>query len=284
MVVLAQRWAHAFMARRADVVVQVSGGGTGVGIASLAAGTTDVATASRPTTDRERTDLERRRGRRIVETPVALDAVAVYVHARNGVRSLSLEEIADVFRGRRRRWSELGGAARPIVLYSRENSSGTYAYFKERVLGGADFAPHTQMLPGTAAVIHAIAHDENGIGYGGIGYGAGIRAVPLRVGSGEAVVPSAEDAANGRYPLARSLFLTTAGPPEGLAADFVGFATSAEGQRLVLASGFFPLPSTPALASEDAESDLSGSGDPAAGAPPSSAPNEPAVANVSDAH
>jgi phosphate transport system substrate-binding protein len=174
---------------------------------------------------------------------VALDAVAVYVHADNDVESLSLEELEGIFRGRIDDWSELGQRPGPIVLYSRENNSGTYAYFKEHVLGGRDFASSAQTLPGTAAVINAVSRDRRGIGYGGIGYAGGVRTVPLREGEGEPVAPTAENAIDGAYPLARFLYMYTAGEPGGVAADFIEWVRSDEGQRLVSDIGYYPLPS-----------------------------------------
>lgn len=241
MVILAQRWAEAYMRERPGTVVQVSGGGSGTGLAALLNGTTDIANASRAIEPAEQASLRERRGVEAHETPVALDAVAIYVHTGNPVRALSLAELAAIFRGRIRTWDEVGGPARPIVLYSRENNSGTYVYFKEHVLGGADFAVHAQTLPGTAAVINAVTHDPNGIGYGGIGYGGAVRALAIRTDAGP-VAPTLETAVGGRYPLARLLFMYTAGPPSGLPAEFLAWARSPRGQELVRAAGFFPLP------------------------------------------
>jgi len=251
MVILAQRWAEGYMAAHEGQTIQVSGGGSGAGIASLLGGTADIASASRPMNDRERAALSQERHEVAHETRVALDALAIYVHGDNPIASLSIEQLASIYRGRTTSWAELGGPDRPIVLYSRENNSGTYAYFKEHVLGGADFAAEAQTLPGTAAVINAVSRDEGGIGYGGIGYAEGVHTVPIVGADGTIVEPSLENATSGRYPLSRYLFLYTAGAPRGLAADFVGFVTSAEGQRLVNEAGFYPLP--PA---ERAEADL----------------------------
>ncbi len=242
MVILAQRWAEGYMQRHEGAVVQVSGGGSGTGIASLLGGTADIANASRPMSDRERTTLAAERHAEAVEHRVALDALAVYVHGDNPIASLTLAQLASVFRGQITNWSELGGADRPIVLYSRENNSGTYAYFKEHVLDGADFAATAQTLPGTAAVINAVSRDAGGIGYGGIGYSTGVRAVPIAGDDGAPIAPSMENATSGRYPLSRFLFMYTAGAPTGTAADFIAFVGSAEGQQLVEEAGFYPLP------------------------------------------
>jgi phosphate transport system substrate-binding protein len=240
MVILAQRWAERYMEEHPGSAIQVAGGGTGTGLASLINGTTDIAAASRPITDRERRNLRRNRGVDARETSVAIDAVAIYVHADNLVRPLTLPELSRVFRGRARNWSELGGPNERIVLYSRENNSGTYAFFKEHVLSNADFATSAQTLPGTAAVINVVSHDRRGIGYGGIGYGEGVRAVPILV-DGVAVAPDVNSASDGRYPLARPLLVYTAGEPRRLARDFIEWVRSPDGQRLVRDAGYFPL-------------------------------------------
>lgn len=242
MVILAQRWAERYMDEHPGTTVQVTGGGTGTGLASLINGTTDIACASRPITDRERRYLLRNRGVAAHEVPVAIDAVAVYVHRDNDVEALSLDQLRAIFRGRVDDWSQLGRPEGPIVLYSRENSSGTYAYFKERVLGGLDFAPSAQMLPGTAAVINAVSRDPSSIGYGGVGYGGGVRTVPLSDGDSPPVAPTAEHAIDRTYPLSRFLYMVTTGEPQGLAGDFIDWVRSPAGQRSVREVGYYPLP------------------------------------------
>lgn len=247
MVILAQHWAQHFMRAHPDTSVQVSGGGSGTGIAALIHGNTDLATASRPIREGERQTIRERRGAEVHETRVALDALAVYVNEQSPLRELTIDELALVFRGRRTRWSELGGADRRIILYSRENNSGTYAYFKEHVLQDLDFAVSAQTLPGTSAVIHAVARDRHSIGYGGIGYGRGARTLRIaRTDGAPYVEPSLENAVSGAYPLARHLYIYTVGEPTGLAARFLDFARSPEGQRLVETTGFYPLPRTQA--------------------------------------
>jgi phosphate transport system substrate-binding protein len=243
MVILAQRWSEAYMRAHSGTTIQVSGGGSGTGIAALINGNTDLATASRPIRDSERATIRERRGADVHETRVALDALAVYVNEANALREITMPELALVFRGRTTRWSELGGPDRRIILYSRENNSGTYAYFKEHVLENLDFAASAQTLPGTSAVIHAVARDRYSIGYGGIGYGQGARTLAIAPAEGEpAVPPTLENATQGTYPLARFLYIYTVGEPTGLAAAFLEFARSAEGQALVEATGFYPLP------------------------------------------
>lgn len=241
MVVLSQRWAEGYMQSHPGSTIQVSGGGSGTGIASLLNGTTDIANASRPISDRERQQLSTE-GAPATDTRVALDALAVYVHADNPIPALSVAQLSEIFRGRVTNWSAVGGPDRPIVLYSRENNSGTYEYFKEHVLDGADFAPNAQTLPGTAAVINAVARDPGGIGYGGIGYGTGVRTLPIAGEDGTLIEPTMENATSGRYPLARYLFMVTRGEPQGTARELIDWILSPPGQALVSEVGFYPLP------------------------------------------
>lgn len=240
MVILAQRWAERYMSAHSDATIQVSGGGSGTGIAALINGTTDIANASRSIEDRERRVIRERHGRAPHETRVALDALAIYVHEDNPVRSLTITQLRRIYRGEIQRWSEVGGPDARIILYSRENNSGTYAYFKERVLDDFDFAAEAQTLAGTAAVVSAVSLDPGAIGYGGIAYGGGVRAIPI-ADDGVPVAPSLENAISGAYPLARYLFMYTVGEPEGLAARFIEWVLSPEGQAEVEAAGFYPL-------------------------------------------
>jgi phosphate transport system substrate-binding protein len=240
MVILAQSWAEAFMAANPGTSVQVSGGGSGTGITALIEGTADVATASRAIHRSEVEAVTEQRGAAPIVTEVAVDAIAIYVHRDNPIAALPLHTVKRIFRGQVEDWSELGVELGPVVLYSRENNSGTYAYFKEHVLDDEDLTAEAQTLPGTAAVINAVSKDEGAIGYGGIGYGSGVRVVPLAV-DGESVAPELATARDGRYPLARPLLMVTVGPPTGVAADYIAFTRSPAGQALVEKLGFFPL-------------------------------------------
>jgi phosphate transport system substrate-binding protein len=175
MVLPAQWWAENYLALHPHLVIQVNGGGSGTGrIAALINGTTDICQSSRPIREQERAAFRARHGREVVEVKVALDAIGVYVHEDNPLRAISLEQVRDLYASRITDWREVGGAAGKIILYSRENNSGTYEFFKEHMLANADFASRTQMLSGNAAVIHALSHDRNGIGYGGIAFAKGV--------------------------------------------------------------------------------------------------------------
>jgi phosphate transport system substrate-binding protein len=242
MVQLGQRWAEVYMSGHPEAAIQVTGGGSGTGIAALINGSTDIAQASRNMREEEKEQARDQRGDEVHEIPVALDALSVYVNNENPVRSLTVDEISAIFRGEFTRWTEAGGDDVPIVLYGRENSSGTYAFFREHVMDDADFAPAYQALSGTAAVINAVLADPAGVGYGGIGYAEGISTVSIRPEPGaDPVEPVMQNVFDNSYPLSRSLYFYTVGPPEGLAAEFVDWVLSPEGQGIVEEVGYYPL-------------------------------------------
>lgn len=243
MVILGQRWAEHFMKENPGVTVQVTGGGSGTGIAALVNGTTDICEASRPMKDKEKADLKAKRGADAVEKKVALDALAVYVNEKSPLQEISIPQLSKIYKGEIKSWKEVGGPDKKIVLYGRENNSGTYGYFKEHVLGDKDFAPAVQTLAGTSAVVNAVKGDESGIGYGGIAYLEGVR--PLKVKKDDAspaIAPSLRTAQDGTYPLARFLYFYTAGEPTGAAKKFTDWVSSPAGQKVIDEVGYYPLP------------------------------------------
>ncbi len=243
MVILGQRWAEEFMKANPGVTIQVTGGGTGTGIAALINGTTDICQSSRPMKDKEKADLKEKRKADAVETKVALDALAVYVNEKSPLQEISLPTLAKIYKGELKDWKDVGGGEGGIVVYGRENNSGTYAYFKEHVLENKDFAQNVQTLAGTSAVINAVKGDERGIGYGGIAYLQGVR--PLKVKKDDAapaITPSFESAQDGTYPLGRFLFFYTAGEPSGTTKKFTDWVVGADGQKVIEAVGYYPLP------------------------------------------
>lgn len=242
MVILGQRWAENYMKATPGVMVQVAGGGSGTGIAALINGTTDIAEASRPMTDEEKRAAEERHGRKVMEIPTALDGVAIYLNASNPVKELTVAQIRDIYTGKVTRWSDVGGRDEPIVLYGRENNSGTYVFMKEHVLANADYAPQTQTLPGTAAVVNAVAKDPKGIGYGGTAYATGIKLAPIQRDPGApAVLPSLETVRDGSYPLARKLYWYVLADPRPEVQAMIDWVLGPEGQKIVADVGYFPL-------------------------------------------
>ena len=243
LVVLMRRWAQAYASHHPGLNIQVTGGGTGTGIAALVNRTTDLCMASRPLRTDELEAAVKAFRRRPVGYEVALDAVAVFVHDTNPITALDLQDLARLFHGRIGNWRDLGGPNLPVVLYGRENSSGTYEFFKDQVLHGGDFAPSTQALPGTAAVLAAVTRDPGGIGYGGVGFAEGARALGVRSGKGTpAIAPGPAEVTSGLYPISRPLLLYVnpaldAGPP----GEFASWTLTEAAQGMVHSVGCHPV-------------------------------------------
>jgi phosphate transport system substrate-binding protein len=170
------------------------------------------------------------------ETAVAKDGVAFYVHESNPVKSLTVEQLRGIYQGDVKSWKEVGGPDATIVVYSRENSSGTYVFVKEVVLDGGDFTERAQTLPGTAAVVNAVSREKHGIGYGGGAYAKGVRELQVN-----GVLPSLETIRSGKYPLSRDLFMYTRAAPSGEIKEFIDFCLSPAGQAIVGKVGYFPV-------------------------------------------
>ena len=242
MVILGQRWAEQYMNTHKGQIVMVTGGGSGTGIAALINGTTEICQSSRAMKEDEKLKLRDRYQTMGVEIPVAKDGLSIYVHESSPVKELTIAQVADIYLGRITNWSAVGGPDATIILYGRENSSGTYGYFKEHVLGNRDFSERVQTLPGTAAVVNAVSKDKNGIGYGGAAYAKGVRDVAIKKdASSPAVMPTAANVHDGSYPLSRLLYFYLRKKPAGDAGSFVSWVLSAEGQKLASEVGYFPL-------------------------------------------
>lgn len=242
MVVLGQRWAEEYMKKHPDTQIQVTGGGSGTGISALINGTTDICEASRAMKDAEKAQVKEKSGNPPVELVVARDGLSVYVHESSTVKELSISQLKAIFTGKVTNWKEVGGAELPIVLYSRENSSGTYVFFKEHVLGNADYSPRAQALPGTAAVVNAVAKDKKAIGYGGAAYAKGIRVLKVKNGDTDpAIEPSDKTVKDGTYPLSRALFFYTRANPSKEVKAFTDWVLTPDGQGLVTKVGYFPV-------------------------------------------
>jgi len=242
LVILAQRWAEKYMGAHPEVAVQVTGGGSGTGISALINGTTDICNASRPMKSSEREKLKQRYGSLGVEIKVARDGVAVYVNEKNPLNEFTLDQIKGIYTGTITNWSQVGGPDARIIVYGRENSSGTYVFFRDEVLGGKDYTGTMQSLPGTAAVVNAVSKDVYGIGYGGAAYGKGIREAKVKKdASSTGYAPNLENIKAGTYPISRYLFMYTRNRPTGEIKAFVDWVLSDEGQAVVSEVGYFPL-------------------------------------------
>jgi phosphate transport system substrate-binding protein len=244
MVILAQKWAEVYMGQNADVKVQVTGGGTGTGFAALQNQTTDLCNASRKIKAKEIGNCLVAFGNRPTEYKVAIDGLSVYVSGGNPVKELSLEQLELIYTGKIRNWKETGGADARITVYSRENSSGTYEFFKEHVLKGKDFAASVQTMPGTAAVLQAVARDKSGIGYGGAAYGAGAKHLNIKADDASpAIEPTEENIVGQQYPIWRYLYIyVNPALDKGEIAAYLKWIRSADGQKVVMDVGYFPLP------------------------------------------
>jgi phosphate transport system substrate-binding protein len=241
MVILSQRWAEAYMKKSAGKKVQVTGGGSGTGVAALINGTTDVANSSRKIKSDETAKVKEKYKVDAVETVVARDGVAIYVNEANPLTQITQAHLRAIYLGDITSWKQVGGPDAPIVLYSRENSSGTYVFFKEHVLKGEDFAASAQTLPGTAAVVNAISKEKNGIGYGGGAYAKGVKELLVVGEDGKPYAPTEENVRSGKYALSRPLFVYTRGAATGEAKEFIDFCLSAEGQKIVTQVGYYPV-------------------------------------------
>lgn len=244
LVILAQKWAEVYMKTHPETKIQVTGGGSGTGFAALQNQTTDLANASRPIKPKEKAECIKAFKKVPTEYQVALDGLSVYVNEANGVDELTLDQLDLIFTGKVTSWRDVGGNDAPITLYSRENSSGTYEFFKDHVLKKKDFAASAQTMPGTAAVLQAVAKDKNGIGYGGAAYGAGAKALRVKQDAGSpGIEPTAENIANQTYPIWRYLYIyVNPDLDKGEIAAYLDWIRSDDAQAIVEQVGYFPLP------------------------------------------
>lgn len=244
LVILAQKWAETYMGKNRNVKIQVTGGGTGTGFAALQNRTTDLCNASRKIKSAEIAKCIEAFGKRPTEYKVALDGLSIYVAEENPVKALTVDQLGRIFSGKIKNWKEVGGNDAPITVYSRENSSGTYEFFKEYVLKGKDFVASAQTMPGTAAVLQAVAKDRNGIGYGGAAYGAGAKHLAIKKDENSpAVEPTEDNVIKGTYPIWRYLYVyVNPALDKGDVAAYLNWIRSDAGQQVVKDVGYFPLP------------------------------------------
>jgi phosphate transport system substrate-binding protein len=239
MVILVQRWTELYPTK--NISFQVTGGGSGTGIAALINGTTDICASSRPMKPAEIAQMKEKFGRVPVEIRVARDGISIYVHKDNPISKITLKQLKEIFSGKIKNWKQLGGADHSIILYSRENNSGTYEFFKEHVLSKKDFAPTAQHMPGTSAVVGAVAMDRWGIGYGGAAYTVGVKEVPVALDENNTYYfPKEENILSGKYPISRFLFFYIKDKPQGQMKEFIDWVIGKGGQKVVNDVGYFP--------------------------------------------
>lgn len=241
MVMLVQLWTE-FYPNKSAVQFQVTGGGSGVGIAALLNATTDVCSASRPIKKKEIAKLNELYNTSGYEVRVATDGIAVYVHKDNPITKLTIDQVQKIFIGEISNWKQLGGNDEQIILYSRENSSGTYEFFKDRVLKKKDFAANAQNLVGSSALISAVSKDPYGIGFSSAAFSSGISVVALAENdTSEYYLPTEETIANATYPVSRFLYFYLREKPSGETKKFIDWILTPEGQSVVHKAGYFPV-------------------------------------------
>jgi len=239
---LAQKWAEKYMKKDATSSITVTGGGSGVGIAALIDGTTDIATASRKIKMDERLKLQEA-GKAYKEVTVANDALSVIVNPGNRITKLTREQLEGIFTGKYTNWSQVGGDDMKIVAYSRESSSGTYEFFKEHVLNKKNFASSCLLMPATGSIIQSVSQTKGAIGYVGMAYvNSSVKDISVSYDQGKTyILPTLQNALNKTYPIVRPLFFYYLTAVEGKVKPFVDWVLSAEGQKVVTDVGYIPL-------------------------------------------
>ena len=246
---VAQAWAEAYAQINPNVAVAVTGGGSGTGIAALIGGSVDIANSSR---SMEEEEFEMANGRGVVpnELIVGYDALAVYIHPDNPIDRFTLGQLADIYgeNGTTESWSQLGitvpgCSSDEIVRVSRQNSSGTYVYFQEAILGESDLKLGSRDMAGSSEVVGLVEKTACAIGYSGLAYATEEVKVPclMTEDGGNCIAPSTASAVDGTYPIARPLFMYTNGQPEGVTKDYIDWILSDEGQCIILNKGYAPV-------------------------------------------
>jgi phosphate transport system substrate-binding protein len=236
MLLLVQRLAEQYMQRHPGSSIAVEGGGSGAGIAALIDGTVELCASSRPLAPNEVTQLAARYRSIGVSILCAKDALTIITHPSNPVSSLTMQQLTGIFTGAITHWSQVGGNDLPVTVYGRESNSGTFLYFEDHVLLGADYTRNVRVVPGARALVQAVANDSSAIGYSTSVYAERVHSVAV-----EGVAPTAEHVRNGTYPVTRYLYFYSVHQPAGEVKRFLDWVVSAEGQRVATANGYTPL-------------------------------------------
>lgn len=247
---VAQTWAEEYGKIKPDVAVAVSGGGSGTGIAAMINGTVDIANASRKMKAKE-INLAEEKGQIPVEHVVGYDALAVFLHRDNPAESMTVETLRKIYGrgGGAEKWGDVGlkvpgCGSDEIVAVSRQNNSGTYAYFKKAVLGKkGKYRQGTLDMHGSKDVVDLVEKTPCAIGYSGLAYATDHikMACVAKEEGGSCVVPSVASASNQSYPIARPLFMYTNGEPAGAVKEYMDWIMSDEGQCIIFKKGYAPV-------------------------------------------
>jgi phosphate transport system substrate-binding protein len=234
---VAQKWAENYNATK-GAKVTVTGGGSGVGISALLAGSTDLASASRKVKFDEKLKFKSA-GKVLVEKVIAYDALAVVVNPSNKVSQLTREQLEGIFTGKITNWKQVGGANMPIIAYSRETSSGTYEFFKEHILNNKNYKKDVLSMPATGAIIQSVSQTKGAIGYVGLAYvSKNVKALKVSYDGKKFVAPTVANAKNKSYPVVRPLYMYYIKKDEAKVTPFLNFALSAKGQKMVDEVGY----------------------------------------------
>ncbi|HEX5002098.1 MAG TPA: phosphate ABC transporter substrate-binding protein [Bacteroidia bacterium] len=239
---LSQKTAEVYMKMHPDATITVVGGGSGVGLAALIDGTTDIAMASRQMKMSEKMKLTEMK-KPISEVIIAYDALSVVVNRQNKVSKLTRQQLEDIFTGKITNWKEVGGDDMAIVAYSRESSSGTFEFFKEHVMSKKNFAQGILNMPATGAIIQSVSQTKGAIGYVGLAYvdRSKVKDIAVSYDGVKYVEASIANAKNKTYPIVRPLYYYYAKADEQKVKPFVDFLLSSKGQAIVLQEGYIPL-------------------------------------------
>ena len=234
---IAQKVAEVYMKDNPDVKISISGGGSGNGIKALIDGSTDIADSSRFIKQKE-VKLAVEKGRYPVPFAVAYDCIVPVVHPDNNLMNLTMTQLKDIYMGKIKNWKDIGGPDRLVVVISRDTSSGTYEVWYKKVMKKERVFPRALLQASNGAIVQAIAHNKNAIGYIGLGYMTGsVKALSVNNIEG-----SAETTLNGTYPISRPLYMFTPGWPKGDTLNFINFVVHPEkGQKYISEAGYVPL-------------------------------------------
>lgn len=238
---LAQKWAETYMKLNPGTSISVTGGGSGVGIAALIDGSTDIATSSRKIKMDEKLKLQEA-GKAYVETIVAYDALSVIVNPENSVKKLTRQQLEDIFTGKITNWKDVGGADMDIVCYSRESSSGTYEFFKTTVLKNKNYTSSCLMMPATASIVQAVSQTKGAIGYVGMAYvNSTVSAISVSFDGTTYVAPSLTTAMDKSYPVTRPLYFYYLKTIETALKPAMTWILGTDGQKIVKEEGYVPI-------------------------------------------
>jgi len=239
---LSQKAAEIYMKAHPEATITVVGGGSGVGLAALLDGTTDIAMASRQMKMSEKMKLSEMK-KQISEVIIAYDALSVVVNRQNKVSKLTRQQLEDIFTGKITNWKEVGGEDMAIVAYSRESSSGTFEFFKEHVMSKKNFAQGILNMPATGAIIQSVSQTKGAIGYVGLAYvdKSKVKDIVVSYDGVKYVEASIANAKNKTYPIVRPLYYYYDKSDEQKVKSFVDFLLSPKGQAIVLQEGYIPL-------------------------------------------